>query len=123
MTAWGWGDAGAHPWFASEDRVSIGSGNVRRTCRAALRARQEHALKAADVLRWKVVTCWSEKIYTRRPLMALKPIPDGYHSVTPYLIIKGAAQAIEFYKKAFGATELMRFPGPNNTIAHAEIKI
>ena len=55
--------------------------------------------------------------------MALKPIPDGYHSVTPYLIIKGAAQAIEFYKKAFGATELMRFPGPNNTIAHAEIKI
>jgi PhnB protein len=55
--------------------------------------------------------------------MAVKPIPDGYHSVTPYLIVKGAAQAIEFYKKAFGATELMRFPGPNNTVAHAEIKI
>jgi PhnB protein len=55
--------------------------------------------------------------------MALKPIPDGYHSVTPYLIIKGAAQAIDFYKKAFGATELMRFPGPNNTVIHAEIKI
>jgi PhnB protein len=55
--------------------------------------------------------------------MAVKPIPDGYHSVTPYLIIKGASRAIEFYKKAFGATELMRFPGPNDTVAHAEIKI
>ena len=55
--------------------------------------------------------------------MAIKPIPDGYHSVTPYLIVKSAAQAIDFYKKAFGATELMRFPGPNNTVMHAEIKI
>jgi PhnB protein len=55
--------------------------------------------------------------------MAVKPIPDGYHSVTPYLIVKGASRAIEFYKKAFGATELMRFPGPNDTVAHAEIKI
>ncbi len=55
--------------------------------------------------------------------MALKPIPEGYHSVTPYLIVKGAAKAIDYYKKAFGATELMRFPGPNNTIMHAEIKI
>src|SRR5215467_3417420 len=55
--------------------------------------------------------------------MAVKPIPEGYHSVTPYLIVRGAAQAIEFYKKAFAATELMRFPGPNGTIAHAEIKI
>jgi PhnB protein len=55
--------------------------------------------------------------------MAVKPIPAGYHSVTPYLIIKGASRAIDFYKKAFGATELMRMPGPNNTIMHAEIKI
>lgn len=55
--------------------------------------------------------------------MAIKPIPEGYHSVTPYLMVKGAAQAIDFYKKAFGATEIMRFPGPNNTVAHAEIKI
>src|SRR5207237_5731215 len=55
--------------------------------------------------------------------IAVKPIPQGYHSVTPYLIVKGAAKAIEFYKKAFGATEIMRFPGPNDTIAHAEIKI
>jgi PhnB protein len=53
----------------------------------------------------------------------VKPIPDGYHSVTPYLIIKGAADAIEFYKKAFGATELFRMGGPDGTIGHAEIKI
>lgn len=55
--------------------------------------------------------------------MAVKPIPEGYHSVTPYLIVKGAAKAIDFYKNAFGATELMRFPGPNNAVMHAEIKI
>jgi PhnB protein len=55
--------------------------------------------------------------------MAVKPIPEGYHSVTPYLIINGAADAIEFYKKAFGATELFRFPAPDGKIGHAEIKI
>jgi PhnB protein len=53
----------------------------------------------------------------------VKPIPDGYHTATPYLIIKDAARAIEFYKKAFGAMELMRMPGPDGTIGHAEIKI
>jgi PhnB protein len=52
-----------------------------------------------------------------------KSIPDGYHSVTPYLIIGGAADAIEFYQKAFGATELFRFPAPGGKIGHAEIKI
>ena len=55
--------------------------------------------------------------------MATKAIPDGYHSVTPYLIIKGAAAAIDFYKRAFGATELMRMPSPDGRIGHAEIKI
>ena len=45
--------------------------------------------------------------------MAVKPIPDGYHSVTPYLIVKGADHAIEFYKKVFGASERMRMDGPN----------
>ena len=55
--------------------------------------------------------------------MAVKPIPEGYHSVTPYLIINGAASAIEFYQKAFGATELFRFPTPDGKIGHAEIKI
>jgi len=55
--------------------------------------------------------------------MTVKPIPEGYHSVTPYLIVKGGADAIEFYKKAFGATELFRFPAPGGKIGHAEIKI
>jgi PhnB protein len=55
--------------------------------------------------------------------MASKSIPDGYHSVTPYLIVKDAARAIEFYKQAFGATELMRMEGPGGTVGHAEIKI
>jgi len=55
--------------------------------------------------------------------MTVKPIPEGYHSVTPYLIIEGAADAIEFYKQAFGATELFRFPTPDGKIGHAEIKI
>lgn len=54
--------------------------------------------------------------------MAVKAVPEGYHSVTPYLIIDGAAQAIEFYKKAFGATELMRMP-MGDKIGHAEIKL
>lgn len=55
--------------------------------------------------------------------MTVKPVPEGYHTITPYLIVKGAARAIEFYKQAFGAKEIMRFPGPNDTITHAEIKI
>ena len=55
--------------------------------------------------------------------MPVKPIPEGYHSVTPYLIVRGGADAIEFYQKAFGATELFRFPAPDGKIGHAEIKI
>ncbi len=55
--------------------------------------------------------------------MAVKAIPDGYHALTPYLIIKGAAAAIDFYKRAFGAKELMRLEGPNGIIGHAEILI
>jgi PhnB protein len=55
--------------------------------------------------------------------MPVKPIPEGYHTVTPYLICKGAAQAIDFYKKAFGAKEVMRFADPSGKIGHAEIKI
>jgi PhnB protein len=55
--------------------------------------------------------------------MATKSIPDGYHSVTPYLFIRGAAEAIDFYKRAFGASELMRMPSPDGRIGHAEIRI
>ncbi|HEU5248672.1 MAG TPA: VOC family protein [Thermoanaerobaculia bacterium] len=52
-----------------------------------------------------------------------KPIPDGYHSVTPYLCVKGGEKAIEFYKKAFGATEIMRMPAPGGKIGHCELQI
>ena len=52
----------------------------------------------------------------------VKPIPEGYHSVTPYLICNGAAKAIDFYKKAFGATELFRMEHEGK-VGHAEIKI
>ena len=55
--------------------------------------------------------------------MATKPIPDGYHTATPYLLVKGAAEALDFYQRAFGAEELMRFPGPDGRIGHAEIKV
>jgi PhnB protein len=53
----------------------------------------------------------------------VKPIPDKYHSITPYLIIKGAATAIDFYTQAFGAVELFRMPQPDGRIGHAELKI
>lgn len=53
----------------------------------------------------------------------VKPIPDGYHSVQPYLYIRGAAQAIDFYKKALGATETMRMPAPDGRLMHAEIRL
>ena len=53
----------------------------------------------------------------------VKPIQEGYHAVTPYLIVNGGAKAIDFYKKAFGATELFRLAQPDGKIGHAEIKI
>jgi PhnB protein len=53
----------------------------------------------------------------------VKSVPAGFHSVTPYLIIDGAARALEFYKQVFGATERMRMPGPDGKIGHAEITI
>ncbi len=51
------------------------------------------------------------------------PVPAGYHTVTPYLVCRGAAGAIDFYKRAFGAKEKVRMPGPNGKVAHAEIQI
>jgi PhnB protein len=53
----------------------------------------------------------------------VQSIPTGYHTVTPYLIVRNAAAALDFYKKAFGAVELMRFPGPGGKLMHAEMKI
>jgi PhnB protein len=53
----------------------------------------------------------------------IRPIPPGYRSITPYLSVRGAALAIEFYKKVFGATEIMRMPGPEGQVGHAEVEI
>jgi PhnB protein len=55
--------------------------------------------------------------------MAVKPIPEGYHTATPFLVIDGAAEAIDYYKSAFGARERMRMEAPGNRIGHAEIEI
>jgi PhnB protein len=55
--------------------------------------------------------------------MAVKPIPEGYHSITPYLAVDDAAKAIEFYRDAFGADEVIRMPGPDGKIAHAELQL
>jgi len=53
-----------------------------------------------------------------------KPIPDGFHTLTPHLVVKGASRAIDFYKKAFAAEEIRRMPSPDgNSIMHAELKI
>lgn len=54
---------------------------------------------------------------------AVKPIPDGMHSLTPHLVCAGAADAIEFYKKAFDAVELARFPGPDGKLMHGMVRI
>ncbi|MGA2937154.1 MAG: VOC family protein [Syntrophobacteraceae bacterium] len=55
--------------------------------------------------------------------MRVKRIPEGYHTVTPLLSVKGAARLIDFMKKAFGATEIYRFPAPDGSVMHAELKI
>ena len=53
----------------------------------------------------------------------VKPIPEGYHTVTPFLVLKDAHRAIEFYKRAFGAEERFRMPTPDGRVAHAELQI
>ena len=56
--------------------------------------------------------------------MSVKPIPEGFNSITPHLVVKGASEAIEFYKNAFGAVEMVRLPGPDgNSIMHSSLKI
>jgi PhnB protein len=56
-------------------------------------------------------------------MASVKPIPEGYHNVTPYLFVKAAPLAIDFYKTVFGAAEIVRMPGPDGKIMHAELKI
>jgi PhnB protein len=55
--------------------------------------------------------------------MAVKPIPDGYHSVTPYLVVQGVPKLLDFLRQAFGAQEVFRMARPDGTIMHAEIRI
>lgn len=55
--------------------------------------------------------------------MAVKPIPEGFHSVTPYLVVKGAAELLDFLQQAFDGKETERMEGPNGTIGHAEVRI
>ncbi len=54
---------------------------------------------------------------------SVKPVPDGFHTITPNLLCRNAERAIEFYKTVFGASELMRLPGPGGKIMHCELKI
>jgi PhnB protein len=55
--------------------------------------------------------------------MSVKPVPDGFHTITPYLTVRDAVRAIEFYKTAFGATERGVMKGPDGKVMHAELKI
>ena len=55
--------------------------------------------------------------------MAVSPIPEGYHNLTPYLVVEDASRAIEFYKDAFGADEVVRMDGPGGSVAHAELQL
>jgi PhnB protein len=82
------------------------------------------ALKSFDVesMKWKFRNV---PLDTKGQIMTnkVKPIPDGYHAITPYLFIKGAAKALEFYQKVFGAKVRLKMDGPNGTVGHAEIQI
>lgn len=66
----------------------------------------------------------TQTIETEGSTNRVKAVPDGYHTLTPHLVVKGASEAVEFYKKAFGAEEIGRVPGPDGkTLMHAELKI
>lgn len=56
-------------------------------------------------------------------MATVKPVPDGYHSLTPYLVVDGGARALDFYKRAFGAEELFRMDAPGGRIGHAEMRL
>ena len=64
-----------------------------------------------------------KKAAKKAAVKKVQPIPKGYHSVTPYLSIRDAGQALDYYKKAFGAKEVLRMQGPDGKVGHAEIKI
>jgi hypothetical protein len=59
----------------------------------------------------------------KEAIMAVKPIPEGYHTFTPYFVVEGASDFIDFLKKAFGGNEVYRFPAPGRKIGHAEVRV
>jgi uncharacterized glyoxalase superfamily protein PhnB len=92
-------------------------------------AMKKVAKKAAERIRTatkKVAQKVAKKAAGKMPAKKrakVQPIPKGYHVVTPSIVVRGADKAIEFYKKAFGAKELNRMPGPDGKLLHAEIRI
>src|SRR3954469_23474776 len=88
---------------------------------------------AAAVRPWNEGACWARGVPARHAphsphikelaMPSIKPIPEGFHTVTPHLVIAGAAQAIEFYQKAFGAVEVARMPGPDGKVMHPQLRI
>src|SRR6516162_3756064 len=98
---------------------------IRALARHACRLSRRSALEACGVRPNSIHVGRGYRMNRWKPTMAhnVRPIPEGYHTATPYLICNGAAQAIDFYKRAFGATEIMRMPTPDGKLAHAEIKI
>jgi PhnB protein len=73
--------------------------------------------------RHRPMPCVPHRPLAKEAIMAVKPIPEGYRSVTPYLVVQGTATLIDFLKQAFDAQELMRMPAPDGSIMHAEVRI
>jgi PhnB protein len=101
---------------------------LERMIELSLYAERTAVSETTTIRRFPVIQSPRTQEYSSPPhegglVMSVKPIPDGYHAATPYLIVKGAEKAIDFYKRAFDATETMRMPGPDGSVMHAEIKI
>src|SRR5215472_17376248 len=110
--------------------------NFEPSCAINMNAAAPRVATAVNITFFKGVSPFSFRKFTKAYNLALcqnvswrqnmanvKPVPEGYHTATPYLCCQGAAEALEFYKKAFGAVETVRMKGPDGKIAHAEIRI
>jgi uncharacterized glyoxalase superfamily protein PhnB len=96
----------------------------KKPAKAAKAAKPAKAAKAARAAKPAKAARPAGKVASRKAAPPkLTAVPAGYHTVTPYLNVNGAADAIDFYKKAFGATERMRMPGPDGKVMHAELTI
>ena len=108
---------------SAQPRGKRGSGlatRVKRTARKVLFGSLGIAGYVSDVARRRRA---GSRTGTATPSAAVKPIPDGYRTVTPYLIVRGVPRLLDFLQQAFGATELMRAPRPDGSIMHAEVAI